>query len=741
MATLVVSTYIQNTTPFALNTDAQDNNEIFSDIPKQEDTDLTEWQVTHGSSGSTEVTLAVRITSPAYGSVFTSEWIEVTWVVQGTAAYYKVYLNGELLGTTLDTFFEVLTPNTDFEIMVIAYGYDGEMAWDIIEFEKIGEDTWDFPDRSSDNPNHESVNITEIDIIDESKPLKIWVKLENDNWYSSENLTDLSLVDPSNIKYYIIETPYGYVGYYTDETDADFGHCPIIYSPLLENGTIFKEPVGGMLLKLWVRAAGQWYYRYITDRTLGYDYRQYMTWEVIDDNTWQLGFNITGMEFTVGAATRQFDIYVGIRVHQDSKNVDIKQQVTPYNDYEDIALEWQCLTAPNFVGTDLELSYVHAFNDTWSRDFALSQFYDVTTEIPDYVSQVELLGANNVTYHTFNFEDLSQYGLDGLELFRVENMTLPNGAEQHVCRIGATKGESIAAFETLDIDPTLSISDETGYYLITTNTYTIRIGKDDQAGIDRLVINGHDTLPYEWEWQAKISAWNTTNDVQEKWRESFDSPSFTITGNNTWRIVIEAYEDVVYDTLSPSLTLRYNVTWVLYDDFILYNQTYTALSGAWQNLRLEQGVERYGDIGTDGYGDVSGYWNGTHWTRFEGTGYKSIPANWQALMIWDNNSYSEIYAPLQIEETMQGTQSWYFRPDWSGTLAAHMLPYGSGVQTVSAGDMVGVSLAFVILDEGGNQDDIDTVGANVLPFYEMLHLLLPLLYLTNILRLLTTRYY
>ncbi len=448
----------------------------------------------------------------------------------------------------------------------------------------------EFPSQDNDDgkaypsENNEPIVTEHIEVIDKSKPLKIWVKLENQQWYSSENLNDLASVDPSNIVYYAIETPFGFIGYYVNETDVNFGHAPIIYSPVLDNGTFFKEPVGGMYLKLWVKAGGQWYQKYITDRNLGYDYRQYMQWDVIDSETWQLGFNITAMEISVGATTREFDVYVGIQVNQHDKNAKIKQEVTPYNDYEDIGLEWQCLTAPHFIDTDYELTKIIAENETWSKEIELDNYVDITTEIPNYVKKAYLVSENGVKYHTFDFEDLKSYGLDGSELFRVEEMQMPNGANQYIARIGASKGEGILADEALIIDPEISISDESGYTQITTDNYSVRVS-DTGA------------IPYYWVVNGRNYKTDTTG-MSNVMRFSFDgvgayqgedvhSFAFTpviVEDDNDMRTYLRLnYTDTDWGGSGQGVEVFYH--FYFYRDFYTVHADYNCLDADFDGLR------------------------------------------------------------------------------------------------------------------------------------------------------------
>jgi hypothetical protein len=276
--------------------------------------------------------------------------------------------------------------------------------------------------------------------------LNVWVKLTNGNWHNSSSISELDSVQKNLIDYIVIDNGAQYSGFALD-ANSQFGHGEIISAPIG-----FKEPLFGCFIKVWVYAAGQWHRSFLTDNTLGVDFRDHLQYEVIEPHiSWRLFYNVSN----VVIQGRQFDYEIGITVNlYEAPKIDFT--FTPHDSYSNIGFEFILLQNPSI--DDFKITDVHAKSKDGfeQRTFPINQFKDLT-EIPNWVQEIDFM-SGSYRVHTFNFEDFKDASHTLYSpMFQIDEVTFPNNNSYWAARIGSLIN-NLEAYESFVIDPFLTTS-------------------------------------------------------------------------------------------------------------------------------------------------------------------------------------------------------------------------------------------------------------------------------------------
>ncbi len=357
-----------------------------------------------------------------------------------------------------------------------------------------------FPETSS------SSTITSISNLNNTQEPVFIARMENGNFYNlnASELNTYAETQYPNLWGVGIRTKYGIVAFYTNDNDATWGHTQLVSYPVLANGSLppLGKPIMGTFLRLWANAGGTWYRNFITSQPLfqsnGVDPRRWMN-AVSTPEYLELGWNAT-----LEIQGFDFDLYVGIRLNlNDSNLIHIKTNITSLDrSWNGLGLEYVLAQSSFYDGTPNQIMYGTVSNDTFEETFPLSQFRDMTVEIPSRFNKTTLSTQEGTVVHEFDWDDMRSAGFD-TSLFRIENMELPNGEYDWVIRTGMYGIKTIPQGYTVEIDPTVTVTSDG------TRAMPMAVARDSNYIPYVLAINGttlgiwkgNEENPSSWSWE------------------------------------------------------------------------------------------------------------------------------------------------------------------------------------------------------------------------------------------------
>jgi hypothetical protein len=478
-----------------------------------------------------------------------------------------------------------------------------------------------------------------------------------------------------------IRSRYGIIGFYVNDQDSTWGHGQYISFPVLANGSLpaFNRPILSHYLRLWVQLPnGTWFRNWITSRSLyqanAVDIRLSMV--AVNTSTYlELGWTNT---LTIQGF--DFEIYNGIRLYYNDQNqIHYKANITTIDrGWAGVGLEYVLYQSTFWDGTDWEIRFVTATNDTHEEVYELNAFVDVLQNIPAVYNESTLMTADFKEIHNFNWQDMRDAGLD-TTIFTIEQLTLPNNNIDWVLRVGMYRIATISQGSTLSIDPSETITsdasaavphgvsrDSSGIpYILAIIGTTFKIFKGDaqtpttwsskdfgtQDGYGSLIIGEYSGTEYIWAFRieatdtlicsyATVSAYTFTN-------VTIDS---TASGS---------YLDADYDATGEILGVSYGDA-TKAGDFEWSDDGGATWSGA---------IDLWSFSGGDYVRGASCAFNGSHW--FVGMGVGSQRNGY--IKRWSSGGGLEYYTAgswTSTDDTTYGTATGGYGGDWSSGQAS-----------------------------------------------------------------------
>lgn len=208
-------------------------------------------------------------------------------------------------------------------------------------------------------------------------------------------------------------------------------------------GLTYDKPIFFVFQRFWAQVGATWHRNYLTtSEVLKTPYKEGTTNELV-----------IGWSGEIDYASQTFPVSLGLKMNKYEPYGWIKTNVTTPVSLENHAIEYQMYLNPAYsADAERYVKYVRVyFTNGSQRDFSIHQAMDVTNDIPDMVSYFTFLNeAKSVEICTFNFADVFSQGIT--KFAKIEQVTLPNGVDTYVIKIGVTLGP-LEAGETMIIDP------------------------------------------------------------------------------------------------------------------------------------------------------------------------------------------------------------------------------------------------------------------------------------------------
>jgi hypothetical protein len=262
-----------------------------------------------------------------------------------------------------------------------------------------------------------------------------------------------------------IRTMYGMLGFYTNfDLDSTWAHGQLLSYPMLVNGSFpaYDKPITMTFLRLWVRLPnGTWYRNWLNSQALyqanGVDIRLSMTAYNTSSYLelgWSETLTIQGFDFEISNTVRL--------MKNNQPAYLLKHNITSLDrDWEGMGIEYAQIQSPYWEGTHYEIGFIQAQNGTELMEYPLSQFVDITQELPGAINETKLLTVRRFPMETFNWDNLKETGFD-TALIRVEQMTLPSGGSDWVFRSGMYGNQHIPQNYKVEVDPIYDIHSGAG---------------------------------------------------------------------------------------------------------------------------------------------------------------------------------------------------------------------------------------------------------------------------------------
>lgn len=268
-------------------------------------------------------------------------------------------------------------------------------------------------------------------------------------WYengSFQKNVEWENIDWANVKYVAIKNQFGVGGFWRE-------YGAIVWCP---NSTldrrIYEKPLWFVFIKFHAKVGGTWYESYITK-----DIAKTPRFFVIEpcsgnvSGEWEIGWN-----GTVVYGAKELPVYVGLRASRCSSTMKIKTNVTTPIALDGYAIEYQLYLNPYYADKakkNVKYIRVHFQNGSYA-DYTIEQAMDFQGHLSNMITTFSFLNQyKNVSVNTFDFSDV--FGMGGTNLAKIEKITLPNGINTYVVKVGSVFG-SLNAGETFSVDPALA---------------------------------------------------------------------------------------------------------------------------------------------------------------------------------------------------------------------------------------------------------------------------------------------
>jgi hypothetical protein len=172
-----------------------------------------------------------------------------------------------------------------------------------------------------------------------------------------------------------------------------------------------------------------------------------------------------GWNGTVTYASYNFSVSLAVRMNQAGNAFYYKTNITTPISLANSGIEYQLYANPDYASQMAKYTNhirLYYLNGT-TQDYAINGTnLDLTYTIPDTIANIGLVTAKGQEFNKFNFTDI--FSSSTSRLLQIENVTLPNGANTYVLRIGCAFG-SLNATQTLSIDPS-TVGTSTNNYAV-----------------------------------------------------------------------------------------------------------------------------------------------------------------------------------------------------------------------------------------------------------------------------------
>lgn len=208
-------------------------------------------------------------------------------------------------------------------------------------------------------------------------------------------------------------------------------------------GITYDRPLFFVFQRFWAKVGGNWYRNYITTDAQKMPFKK-----VSNEEEWMIGWS-----GEIDYAGYNFPVSLGLLARKEEPYAWLKTNVTSPIALQDHAIEYQMYLNPQYASDAqryIRYLRVYFINGT-TKDLDIQQVMDVTTDIPEMVSRFTFLNeAKSIEICSFDFGDVFGQGVTNLA--KIESVTLPNGVNTYVIKIGSTFGP-LGAGETMVIDP------------------------------------------------------------------------------------------------------------------------------------------------------------------------------------------------------------------------------------------------------------------------------------------------